>query len=225
MEAITELKTLDFFFIFTSVFVILTGLKAIISVSEYFIEKFGIETKWMRKKREEHELLVKTSENLAKLQEKHNQDVEQSILYDKQIKDELSAFMKEMRDSISKTQMELKQFAENRVHDRAQSFKIQKALTDSIKSINDNDKNREKQIDSLTIANKELLASKINDRYKYYISIGGVPEDEIDEFTSLHTAYNACGGNHHGDAKYSYVMEHLPVIPVETKLIYKQEKK
>ena len=41
----------------------------------------------------------------------------------------------------------------------------------------------------------------------------------MDEFTNLHFAYNGLRGNHMGDAKYNYCMEHLPVIPVETKLI------
>lgn len=144
MDAITEFIQSDFSSIFISVFVILTGLKAVISLSEWFIQKLGLETKWMRKSREEHELLVKTSRKFE-------------------------------------------------------------------------------QFDSLLLANRELLAEKINERYKYYISIRGIPEDEVDEFTNLHAAYKGCGGNHSGDAKYEYVMEHLPVIPVETKLIYKND--
>ncbi|MCI8356689.1 MAG: hypothetical protein HFI51_00870 [Lachnospiraceae bacterium] len=69
------------------------------------------------------------------------------------------------------------------------------------------------------IAQREILADKINDKYKFYISINGIPEDEVDEFTNLHQAYKGVGGNHSGDAKYEYCMNHLPVIPVETKLV------
>ncbi len=79
------------------------------------------------------------------------------------------------------------------------------------------------QIDSLIVANKEMLAEKINEKYKYYISIKGIPEDEYDEFVALHSAYNGVGGNHHGDAKFNYCMEHLTVIPVKTKLVYAEE--
>ena len=68
-----------------------------------------------------------------------------------------------------------------------------------------------------------MLAEKINEKYKYYISIKGIPEDEYDEFVSLHKAYNGVGGNHHGDAKFQYCIDHLPIIPVETKLAYKDE--
>lgn len=82
---------------------------------------------------------------------------------------------------------------------------------------------REK-INSLITAQKEILAEKINEKYKYYLSIGGIPEDEYDEFVSLHTAYNGVGGNHHGDAKFEYCINHLPIIPVETKLVITDEK-
>ena len=84
--------------------------------------------------------------------------------------------------------------------------------------IDDGKEDREK-INSLITAQKEMLAEKINEKYKYYLSIKGIPEDEYDEFVSLHTAYNGVGGNHHGDAKFEYCINHLPIIPVETKLI------
>ena len=80
-----------------------------------------------------------------------------------------------------------------------------------------------KKINSLIIAQKEMLAEKINEKYKYYLSIRGIPEDEYDEFVSLHTAYKGVGGNHHGDAKFKYCIDHLPIIPVETKLVINNE--
>lgn len=127
--------------------------------------------------------------------------------------------MDEVKTLISETQSEIKQFYENRVHDREQSREIQKELTDSIKSIVERNTEKDQQMDNLMAAQREVLADKINEKYKYYISIKGIPEDEIDEFTNLHTAYKAIGGNHSGDAKYEYCINHLPVLPVKTKLI------
>lgn len=219
MEAITELTKIDYTYLFITIFTVLVGIKAITSLFEWIIDKLGLETKWMRKRREEHELLIQTSQNLSELQKRHKADVEESIVHDKRIQNDLSSFMDEMRESISQTQLELKQFSENRVHDREQSFQIQKELTDSIKNIAESNLIKDKQIDSLMIAQREVLADKINQKYKHYISIKGIPEDEVDEFTNLHTAYKGCGGNHSGDAKYEYCINHLPVIPVETKLI------
>lgn len=145
----------------------------------------------------------------------------------------------ELLQTIKDNQSNIKIIMENRIHDREQSLSIQKELTEAQNKlsnkqselsslISENIKSgvsRDKQIASLMLANKELLAEKINEKYKFYISIKGIPEDEVDEFTNLHTAYKGCGGNHSGDAKYEYVIEHLPVIPVETKLIFGKEEK
>lgn len=223
MSEITELTKIDFAYVFIAVFVILIGIKVIVSLFEWFIDKLGLETKWMRRNREEHDLLIQTSKGLANLQKQHNNDVEESNIHDENIKEDLSVFMTEIKSSISETQSEIKQFAENRVNDRKQSLEIQKELTDSIKSIVEYNSSKDKQIDNLMSAQREVLADKINEKYKYYISIKGIPEDEVDEFTNLHTAYKGVGGNHSGDAKYEYCMNHLEVIPVKTKLIMKDD--
>jgi len=224
MNEIIELTNVDFSSIFISVFIILIGVKAIVSLLEWVINKLGLETKWMRRKREEHELLLQTSQNLADLRNQHNHDVEESNIHDENIKEELSIFMKEIKSSVEKTQLEIKQFTENRVNDRKQSLEIQKELKDSIKSIVTYNSSKDRQIDNLMAAQREVLADKINEKYKYYISIKGIPEDEVDEFTNLHTAYKGVGGNHSGDAKYEYCINHLQVIPVKTKLIMNDDK-
>lgn len=221
MEAIQELFNINFSYVFISVFTILIGIKSFTSIAEWVIDKLGLETKWMRKRRESYELLVQTSQNLAELQRQHNHDIEESNTHDENIKEKLSDFIGEIKVSISETQEEIKQLAENRKNDRKQSLEIQKELTDSIKNIVEYNSNKDKQIDNLMAAQREVLADKINEKYKYYISIKGVPEDEVDEFTNLHTAYKGVGGNHSGDAKYEYCINHLPVIPVETKLVLK----
>lgn len=177
-----------------------------------------LETKSMRENREDHELLVKTIQGLNSLQDKHEMDVTQSIKHDKLIKEELAKSVKNIQESIEETQLSIKQFSDNRVHDREQSFQIQKGLTQSIQTIVDSNRSRDDQIGALMAAQRESLADRINQKYKYYISIKGIPEDEVDEFTNLHVAYKGVGGNHSGDAKYDYCMKHLPIIPVEVKL-------
>lgn len=223
MNDIQNLTQIDFIYILVSVFIILIGVKAIISLFEWFINKLGLETKWMRKKREEHELLMQTSQNLAMLQKQHEKDVVDSNNHDENIKKQVSDFIVEIKSVVSETQDEIKQFANNRINDRKQSLEIQRELTDSIKNIVGHNINTDKQIDSMTIAQREILADKINEKYKYYISIQGIPEDEVDEFTNLHSAYKGVGGNHSGDAKFEYCMNHLPVIPVKTKLVIKND--
>lgn len=224
MDTIQELFKIDFSYLFISVLIILISIKSIVSIFEWIIGKLGLETKWIRKNREEHELLMNTSKSLATLQEEHKKDVKESNEHDIILQNNLSEFMSEMKDVISETQKEIKQFAENRVHDREQSRIIQKELTDSIKNIVGYNLDKEKQIDNLMVAQREILADKINEKYKYYISIEGIPEDEFDEFTNLHKAYKGVGGNHSGDAKYEYCINHLQVIPVESKLNFNKDK-
>lgn len=222
MGDIIPLITIDYSSLFVSVLTILVGIKTIISLFEWAISKLGLETKWMREKREEHDLLMQTSQNLAALQEKHNHDVEQSIIHDDRIRNELSEFMTDIRNSISQTQNDIKEFSENRINDREKSREIQRELTDSIKIITNRSIEQNKQIEALALGNKEVLGNIINERYQKYLKLNGIPADEVDEFTNIHTAYKALNGNHNGDLKYKYVTEHLDVIPVETKLIIRE---
>lgn len=219
MNEISPILTVDYSSLFISIFSILIGIKATISLLEWFMNKLGIETKWMREKREGKELLAKTAEGLALLQKKHVEDVHESDEHDKQLKNDLTIFMNEIRSVVSDTQNELKQFAENRVRDREQSLKIQKELTNSIVSISNNEKERSKQIEALMCGSKELLGAEIDKRYREYISLGGIPELEVGEFDDIFVAYKALMGNHSRDTKYNYIKNHLRVIPVETKLV------
>lgn len=218
MGELKELAQINWWNIFIAVILALVCVKFVWSLFDWlFVEKLGIETKKMRQRRLEREELKTTSElakttakNLDKLQERHCKDEET-------FRNNLNNYMEESRKDRKDLHDKMTDYANNRINDRQQSLQIQKELKDSI-SI------RDMQIQSLVVANKEMLAEKINEKYKYYISINGIPEDEYDEFVALHKAYNGVGGNHHGDAKFEYCMEHLPIIPVKTKLVYKEDK-
>ncbi|MBC5688218.1 hypothetical protein H8S37_04650 [Mediterraneibacter sp. NSJ-55] len=67
----------------------------------------------------------------------------------------------------------------------------------------------------------ELLGDKIDQRFSRYISLDGIPENEVEEFEGIYAAYKKLGGNHKREEKYKYVKQHLKVIPVVSKL--KQE--
>lgn len=90
MNDITALTDINFPYVFLSVFIILIGLKAIISLFEWFINKFGIETKHTKEKRKEHELLINTAKELTDLKAAHEESVKQSIKHDQMIKEDLS---------------------------------------------------------------------------------------------------------------------------------------
>ena len=217
MDDLKQLMQIDWWYVVVALLILLGIVKTIWSLLDWlFVEKLGIETKKMKQRRQESELLKTTTElakttaeNLDKLEKRHTEDEDE-------FRNNLNNYMEESRKDRRALHDEMTKFADNRVNDRKQSLEIQKELKNSISA-------RDVQIQSLVVANKEMLAEKINEKYKYYISIKGIPEDEYDEFVALHNAYNGVGGNHHGDAKFEYCMEHLPIIPVETKLVYKSE--
>lgn len=89
MDEILELTKVDFSSIFVAVIGSLIGIKAVVTLFEWVIDKLGLETKWMRKKREEHELLVRTSQNLAELQKQHKSDMHTSDKQDEEMKNNI----------------------------------------------------------------------------------------------------------------------------------------
>lgn len=112
MDAIKELLNINFSYVLLSVFVILIGIKAIVSIFEWIINKLGLETRWMRNKREEQELLIRTSQNLIDLQEKHEKDVERSDRRDEEISNDIKRLTKMFVDKeIDDMRWEINNFA------------------------------------------------------------------------------------------------------------------
>lgn len=196
MVDISRLTEIDFQTFFVNAFIIIFAIVAMVTVLDKFCTTIGRPIKWFKGRNADHELLSKTISNVETLQLK----------------------VEEGMGLVVENQNEIKKFYENRLHDREQSFKIQKELLASIGAVADANAIRDSQINNLMLANKELLADRINQKYKYYISLGGIPEDEYDEFVGMHKAYNGVGGNSRIDAKFEYCISHLPLIPVETKL-------
>ena len=184
-----------------------------------FIKKFfGIKTKADI----EREILEQTSHGLSELQQQHMKDmkefrekqdenVKQSIEHDERIRNELTLFISEMRDAIESLTNQMNQYSENRIHDREQSREIQRQL-------NERSDDRDKKIEALMLGNMELLGDKIDQRFSRYVALGGIPENEVEEFDGIFAAYKALKGNHKREEKYKYVKNHMKVIPVESKL-------
>ena len=89
MNEIIELTQINFSSVMIAVFVILFGVKSMTSLFEWIAIKLGLETKWMRAQREEHELLIRTSQTLAALQEKQAQDMTRSDRRDEEIANDI----------------------------------------------------------------------------------------------------------------------------------------
>ena len=218
MDALKTLLDYDISIIVLIVICLFGGTAYVIQQSGIIKKHFGIKTKSDL----DHELLIKTSQNLATLQDQHIKDMDefkkrqeenvvQSITHDERIRNELQAFTTEVRDAIDRLNAQMKQYNDNRVHDRAQSFEIQKQL-------NERSDDRDKKIESLMIGSMELLGDKIDQRFSRYVALDGIPENEVEEFDGIFAAYKGLGGNHKRAEKYRYVKDHMKVIPVESKL-------
>ena len=189
MDAIKELLKLDFVTIILSIFIIMSAIIAIVSIIGKFSEIIGKPVKWVKKRQEDHKLIIKNTEAIKELSERHNNDTKSSIDHDKKIELELSNFISEIKYQIKSCE-----------------------------------ESRDKQIAALMCGSKELLGDTIDQRYSRYVGLGGIPENEVAEFDDIYAAYKGLNGNHTRDTKYNYVKNHLPVIPVETKLVMKDEK-
>ena len=89
MNEITELAKIDFAYVFIAVLLILVSIKFAVSLFEWAVNILGLETKWMRKKREDHELLLTTSKNLIMLEEHHKKDMEKSDRLDSEMRNDI----------------------------------------------------------------------------------------------------------------------------------------
>lgn len=224
MDAIEYLKEVDPWIVFFVVIsIVLAGKFIYKTFIEDIIQKYGWETQRMRKHREDHEkievlmeLTKKTAENLEKLQQRHIND-------EKTFRKSLNDYMEESRKDRKELHDEMAKFTNNRVSDRQQSIQIQKELSNSIKDLIDRQGNRDEQIVALMCGTKELLGSTIDELYEKYINLKGIPQNEVDEFDSIYSAYRGLNGNHGRQTKYEYVKNHLPVIPVKTELVMSHE--
>lgn len=89
MDAIKELTQINYGTLIIAICTILLSFKFMWTLFDWFIKLLGLETRSMRQKREEHELLIVTVQNLKELQKKQEEDVKQSIQHDKRIKDDI----------------------------------------------------------------------------------------------------------------------------------------
>lgn len=215
MQALLDLDLSTVALAFVGVMVVLV---LILSKLDFLKKFFGIKTK----SDVEHELVMQTSQSLTKLQNQYIKDMEefrnkqdenvaQSIRHDDRIRNDLQEFTTEVREAINQLNNQMEQYNKNRVHDRAQSFEIQKQL-------NDRSDDRDKKIEALMLGSMELLGDKIDQRFSRYVALDGIPENEVEEFDGIFAAYKALNGNHKREEKYKYVKNHMKVIPVESKL-------
>lgn len=141
MDNITHLSQIDFKQLFIWIILLLVAVKFLIELFGgtigKLLKKLDIETKTMREKREQRELLKTTAqlakttaENLDKLQKRHTKDEEE-------FRNNLNNYMEESRKDRKAIHDEMKQFSNNRISDRQISIEREKRLDDRITESNE----------------------------------------------------------------------------------------
>ena len=89
MNAITELFKQDFPSIIIGIFIIMSGIIAVYEIVCRFFSIFGKPIGVMKQRKADHELLLKTVEDLTELHNKHEEDTKQSIKHDEMMRKDL----------------------------------------------------------------------------------------------------------------------------------------
>lgn len=115
----------------------------------------------------------------------------------------------ELLQTIKDNQTDIKTIMENRIHDREQSFVIQKELTDAqnklseslsviSKKIDDMQRNTDERfMESERKNNKRIraeLKDKISQSYRYYHSLGKINDMELEALEDLIEEYESADG-------------------------------
>ena len=173
MEELRQLAQIDWWYVIIGVVLFLVCLRFVWSLLDWLLfEKLGIETKKMKQRREERELLrttaelakttselaKTTAENLNKLQTRHTEDEEK-------FRNNLNSYIEESRKDRKALHDEMTKFSDNRIDDRRQSLEIQKELKDSIKNLIEGQKDRDDKINNLT----DMFVDKEIDDLRYKI--------------------------------------------------------
>lgn len=151
---------------------------------DILVNKLGIQTKWDRKKREEHELLIKTAESLNKLQETHEKDIERIDSHDEEIKEELVNFTTELRQTLKTQNEKMNKFSDsvNKISDKLDKIKID---TDMRFQENEEKQNKKEQA---------KIKSEISNRYSIYHERKWITNIEFEALEGLIATYEAFGG-------------------------------
>ena len=105
MDEIKAFLEIDFITVFLSVVLILVALKFLIMLGEWFISKLGLETKSMRKKREDHELIISNTKAIQDLSQRHEDDTKRSIRHDEIIYEDFKKLTNTVDDIASKLEV------------------------------------------------------------------------------------------------------------------------
>lgn len=107
MESINLLFKQDITSLILGIFIIMSAVIAITSIIGKFSEIIGKPVRWIRKKNQDHDLLIQTIQNLATLQQKQEHDANEFNYHNKILQNNISDINKKV-DSLSMSIFEMR---------------------------------------------------------------------------------------------------------------------
>ena len=98
MDSIKELLELEWVTVILGLFVIMSSFIFIVGIVGKISEIIGKPVKWVRDKKKDHELLLKTVQDLTELHNTHKEDTKQSIRHDEIIRQDLQNLTETVND-------------------------------------------------------------------------------------------------------------------------------
>lgn len=89
MESILELFNQDISSIILGIYIIMSGIIAMVEIMGKFSEIVGKPVTWVSNKNKDHELLIHTVNKLTALQEKQEKDVQESDRHDEEMRNDI----------------------------------------------------------------------------------------------------------------------------------------
>lgn len=156
MGELTQVMNTDFSQTFLDIVVILVAFVFVVTLAEKVSVIIGKPFKWIKKKDDDHNILMDAVATMKSMQETHAADKKEVNDKNDKLENVLSTFMNEMRIVISDTQKEIKQLADNRSNDRKVSIEREKRLNERIDSMIISDESRGKAVDKIGSDLKKL---------------------------------------------------------------------
>lgn len=192
VKALAEIDILGWL-IATIVFILIW--KGGAEIKDWFFSRYGIETKKMKKEREDHELLLKTSENLILLQEKSEKD-------DRALEVAFEVFVDEVREAFEQVHKKFEETNEVQLKRREQSLQIQQELNNKIDGIchvlDEMQKNTDERFAQSEAKTNKRVQSDIKERiaqsYRRYDKTKKISRMELEALEDLIDTYENFGG-------------------------------
>ena len=192
INALVEIDLIQWFLVS---FILLFGVTKAIEIIGKFFNYIGKPIKWFKGKDEDHDLLIKTSQNLALLQEKSEKD-------DRALEVAFEVFVDEVRESFEQVHKKFEETNEVQLKRREQSLEIQKQLNNKIDSIchvlDEMQKNTNERFAQSEEKTNKRVQSDIKERiaqsYRRYGKAKTISRMELEALEDLIDTYESFGG-------------------------------